>query len=45
MMLFPDAQRAAQEELDRNVGRGRLPDMSDKEQLPYITALRKEVMR
>lgn len=45
MLLFPDVQRAAQTELDRVVGRGRLPDMEDEESLPYITALRKEILR
>lgn len=45
MLLFPDAQRTAQEELDRVVGRSRLPSMEDKESLPYVTALKNEVLR
>ena len=45
MMLFPEAQRAAKEELDRVVGRNRLPEMNDEDQLPYVVALKKEVLR
>lgn len=37
--------RKAQEELDRVVGNERLPEPSDKENLPYISALMKEVLR
>lgn len=44
MLLWPDAQRKAQEEIDRVVGSDRLPDFSDREHLPYTEAL-KEVMR
>jgi cytochrome P450 len=45
MMSNPEAQRKAQEELDEKVGRDRLPDFSDKGDLPYLNALIKEVMR
>jgi cytochrome P450 len=45
MLLFPEVQYAAQEELDRVVGQGRLPEMEDEASLPYITALRNEVLR
>lgn len=45
MILYPEAQRKAQEELDRVVGRDRLPEFSDEESLPYITAMMKEVLR
>ena len=45
MKLFPEAQHAAQAELDRVVGHGRLPEMADKEALPYLTALKREVLR
>ena len=45
MMSNPEAQRKAQEELDEKVGRDRLPDFLDKEHLPYLNALSKEVMR
>ncbi|KAF9480937.1 cytochrome P450 [Pholiota conissans] len=45
MVCFPDAQAKAQEELDRVIGRGRLPDFNDEPFLPYISALIKEVQR
>ena len=45
MMSNPEAQRKAQEELDEKVGRNRLPDFLDKDNLPYLNALIKEVMR
>jgi cytochrome P450 len=45
MLENPEVQRKAQEELDREIGRERLPDFSDKDNLPYINALCKEVMR
>lgn len=45
MTLFPDVQRRAQEEIDRVVGSKRLPEFSDQENLPYITAIVKEILR
>ncbi|KAJ7350031.1 cytochrome P450 [Mycena albidolilacea] len=45
MSLYPAVQAAAQRELDRVVGNDRLPDISDRAQLPYIDALCKEVVR
>lgn len=45
MSLYPAVQTAAQRELDRVVGSDRLPDISDRAQLPYIDALCKEVVR
>lgn len=45
MMLFPDVQRKAQEELDRVVGRERLPSADDRDSLPYISAVIKELLR
>lgn len=45
MITHPDVQRKAQEELDKVIGRDRLPDFEDKEALPYIDALYKEVLR
>lgn len=44
MLCFPETQRKAQQELDR-VLVGRLPDFSDEPDLPYISALVKEVLR
>lgn len=45
MALFPDAQKKAQEEIDRVIGTHRLPDFDDRESLPYCEALYREVMR
>ncbi|KAF7354037.1 Cytochrome P450 [Mycena venus] len=45
MSLYPDVQRAAQDELDRVIGTDRLPDLSDRAQLPYVNALCKEILR
>jgi cytochrome P450 len=45
MQFHPEIQRKAQEELDRVVGRDRLPAFSDKENLPYLNAMYKEIMR
>lgn len=44
-MLYPNIQAKAQEELDRVVGRKRLPDFSDEEDLPYIRAICFELLR
>jgi len=45
MILNPKVLKKAQDELDRVVGKGRLPDLSDKDDLPYIDAIMKEVLR
>jgi cytochrome P450 len=45
MTLYPDVQRKAQAEIDRVVGNSRLPDYSDEDELPYVQALLKEVLR
>ncbi|PCH43329.1 cytochrome P450 [Wolfiporia cocos MD-104 SS10] len=45
MTLFQYALQKAQEELDRVVGRHRLPDLEDRESLPYLDSLIKEVYR
>lgn len=45
MTLFPDKQRAAQAELDRVVGHGRLPEFADRDSLAYVAAVMLEVMR
>jgi cytochrome P450 len=44
MTLHPEAQKRAQAELDVEVG-DRLPTFADKDSLPYVTALMKEVLR
>ncbi|OAG24292.1 cytochrome P450 [Alternaria alternata] len=45
MVLFPEAQKKAQEELDRVVGKDRLPTWEDEENLPYVRGVIKEVLR
>lgn len=45
MVLYPDVQKKAREEIDRVVGPNRLPTFSDRKNLPYIEALIKEVHR
>lgn len=45
MAMHPEAQKKAQEELDAVVGPVRLPEFSDRDALPYTSAILKEVMR
>ncbi|EIM84076.1 cytochrome P450 [Stereum hirsutum FP-91666 SS1] len=45
MALFPDVQRRAHEEIDRVVGSNRVPELFDQDNLPYITAIVKEILR
>ncbi|ESK89474.1 cytochrome p450 [Moniliophthora roreri MCA 2997] len=45
MVTFPEAQRKVQEELDRVIGRSRVPTLDDMENLPYMRAVVKEVIR
>jgi hypothetical protein len=45
MVLYPDVQRKAQEEIDGVVGKYRLPTMDDFDNLPYLKAVLKESMR
>ncbi|KZT04888.1 cytochrome P450 [Laetiporus sulphureus 93-53] len=45
MLLFPDVQRKAQDEIDRVIGRGRLPTFEDRDSLPYIQAIHHETQR
>lgn len=44
-MLYPDVQQRAYDELDSVVGNGRLPNMDDFSQLPYIRQITKESLR
>ena len=44
MICFPRVQMKAQQELDRVIS-GRLPEFSDMEDLPYLSAIVKEVFR
>ncbi|KAF2264418.1 cytochrome P450 [Lojkania enalia] len=45
MMLFPDVQEKAQEEIDRVIGGDRLPITVDRHNLPYLWAAMKETHR
>ncbi|KAI0689449.1 cytochrome P450 [Cerioporus squamosus] len=45
MTLYADVQTRAQEELDRVVGRDRLPTLADRGELPYVSNLVKETLR
>ncbi|KAH9483265.1 Cytochrome P450 monooxygenase 74 [Psilocybe cubensis] len=45
MVLYPEVQRKAQEEVDRVIGKGRLPLIEDMPDLPYVNAMIKETMR
>lgn len=45
MTRHPDIQVEAQREIDAVVGNARLPDFSDEQSLPYVTAILKEVLR
>ncbi|KAJ7191483.1 hypothetical protein GGX14DRAFT_600481, partial [Mycena pura] len=38
MTLHPDVRSAAQQDIEAIVGRGRLPNLSDRAQLPYVDA-------
>ncbi|KAE8167868.1 cytochrome P450 [Aspergillus tamarii] len=44
-LLYPDAMRQAQRELDQVVGSGRLPSFEDEDKLPYVNAFISEVLR
>lgn len=43
MVLYPDILAKAQAEIDRVVGMDRFPEFNDQENLPYVTAVCKEV--
>ena len=45
MTLFPDIQKRAQAEIDIVVGDGRLPSFEDRERLPFVEAIVKELLR
>ncbi|SJK99774.1 related to cytochrome P450 CYP2 subfamily [Armillaria ostoyae] len=45
MMLYPDVQKKAQSELDSVLGGDRLPTFDDRDDLPYVNALCKELVR
>ena len=45
MTLYPDVQERAQDEIDRVIGKDRLPSIGDQDKLVYTGALIKEVLR
>jgi cytochrome P450 len=45
MILYPEVQRKAQAELDSVIGMSQLPSFEDRESLPYVNDLCKEVLR
>ncbi|KZT51052.1 cytochrome P450 [Calocera cornea HHB12733] len=45
LLQFPKAQERAREEVDRVVGRERMPDIQDRERMPYCQAMVQEILR
>jgi cytochrome P450 len=45
MVLHPDVQKRAQDEIQAVVGTDRLPDFSDRPNLSYIEAVLRETLR
>lgn len=45
MTRHPEVLQKAQEEMDRVVGRDRLPTFADRDALPYLNALLEELYR
>ena len=45
MVLHPEAIRSAQAQIDAVVGHDRLPTVNDRDSLPYIAAVVREVLR
>ena len=45
MLINPDIQKRAQDELDSVIGRERLPTFEDRPKLPFVDAVCKEVLR
>jgi cytochrome P450 len=45
VLIHPEVQKKAQEEIDSVIGPDRLPDFSDQDKLPYVNAVLKEVLR
>jgi len=45
LTLFPEAQKKARAEIDAVIGSDRLPNFSDRDSLPYVEALVKEILR
>lgn len=45
MALNPEVQQKAQDEIDRVIGTSQLPTLADRDRLPYVNAVVKEVFR
>lgn len=45
MAMYPDVQKKAHAEIDAVIGNERLPELSDRDSLPYVNALTKESLR
>jgi len=45
MLHYPDVYRKAQEEIDHVIGTKRLPELADRDSLPYFEAIMKELYR
>lgn len=45
VLLYPEVQIRAHEELDRVLGKDTLPSFEDKDRLPYINAICAEALR
>jgi len=45
MTAHPEVQTKCQEELDRVVGRSRMPTLGDRDSLPYVRATLREALR
>ncbi|KAG6875902.1 hypothetical protein C0993_006856, partial [Termitomyces sp. T159_Od127] len=45
MVLYPDCQTQAQEEIDTVIGRDRLPEFTDRQRLPYLECILQETFR
>lgn len=45
MIENPEVQEKAHQEIDRVIGQKRMPEIEDRESLPYVNAICKETMR
>jgi cytochrome P450 len=45
MLVYPDVQAKAQAEVDRVVGKDRLPEPEDRKEMPYIEGIVNECLR
>ncbi|KAF7987189.1 hypothetical protein HCN44_010857 [Aphidius gifuensis] len=45
LVLYPDVQKKAQDEIDRVIGRDRLPFLSDRPRMTYVNAISLEAVR